>query len=515
VDFKQIIQVLRRRWMTIALLFVIAVGVASAYTFTATKQYQSSAGIYVSADTRDASDAFAAQVAISSRITSYADLATSTELMNRVIKDLDLNLSVDSLREKVSSAPIVNTTQINIVVTDPDPHVAQAIARSVSENLASYLEEVETPRGTTASQISATVTDEATLETQPASPRVLLNLVTAALVGLVLGVGLAVARDVLDRTVRSLDNVQEVTSSPVLASVGFDPGMKKNPLLTDLGAFAARTEAFRLLRTNLQFLDLDSRPRSLVITSAVPGEGKTATSTNLAVALAQAGRRVLLVDGDLRRPRVAGLLDLDGAVGLTTVLVGSTTLEDAIQVHEPSGLHFLASGAKPPNPTEILQSRVTHDLMARLRTEYDMVIVDVPPLLPVADAAVLAAATDGAIIVVKHGKTTRDQLREAAGRIESVGGRLFGIVINMIPRRAADSYYYYYYEEPAAKASRRAVQAPAPATAERPATTERVGPADGHRNGTQVPSEALPRLSHGAHADDPVPDEPRARTESR
>ena len=144
-----------------------------------------------------------------------------------------------------------------------------------------------------------------------------------------------------------------------------------------------------MLRTNMQFLDLDHQPRCLVISSALQGEGKTMTSTNLAIALAQTGRRTLLIDGDLRRPRVAGLLGLDAAVGLTTVLVGNTDVKDAIQVHEGSGLHFLASGAKPPNPTEILQSRVTHDLIRELCDSYDMVIIDGPPLLPVADAAVL------------------------------------------------------------------------------------------------------------------------------
>ena len=207
------------------------------------------------------------------------------------------------------------------------------------------------------------------------------------------------AREVLDRSVSTLEHIQELTHAPVLASIGFDQAIKKSPLLTDLGGFAPRTEAFRLLRTNLQFLDLDHEPRSLVITSAVPGEGKTLTSANLAVALAQAGRRVLLVDGDLRRPRAAALLGLDGAVGLTTVLVGGATLEEAVQVHEPSGLYLLASGAKPPNPTEILQSRVTHDLLKQLRDAYDLVIVDAPPLLPVADAAVLATITDGSILV--------------------------------------------------------------------------------------------------------------------
>jgi len=320
---------------------------------------------------------------------------------------------------------------------------------------ADYLAEVETPTGTTSSQIIARVTDPADHQSTPVTPRTALDLVVAGLIGLMLGIGLAVARDVLDRSVSTLEHVEEVSNAPVLASVGFDGQMKKSPLLTDLGAFAPRTEAFRLLRTNLQFLDLEQQPRSLVITSAVPGEGKTVTSANLAVALAQAGRKVLLVDGDLRRPRVAGLLDLDGAVGLTSVLVGTADLEDAIQVHQESGLHFLASGPKPPNPTEILQSRVTHDLLKRLRDDFDMVIVDAPPLLPVADAAVIATATDGAIVVTRHGKTSRDQLRQAVGRLDNVGARVFGVVINMIPRRAAHSYYYYYYEDPPGGGARK------------------------------------------------------------
>jgi receptor protein-tyrosine kinase len=151
---------------------------------------------------------------------------------------------------------------------------------------------------------------------------------------------------------------------------------------------------------------------------------------------------------------VARQLGLDAAIGLTTVLVGSTDVQHAIQVHEESGLHFLASGAKPPNPTEILQSRVTHDLIRELRDSYDMVIIDGPPLLPVADASVLSTIADGVILVVQHGKTTRDAVSDAIDRLDQVGGRLFGIVVNMIPKRATGGYYYYYYEE-AARPSRR------------------------------------------------------------
>ena len=451
MDFKQLASVLRRRWLTIVALLVVALGASMAFNLAATKQYESTTKIFISADVRTASDAYSASLFTAGRVKSYADLATSSEVMNQVIDELGLDVDAAELASQLTAAVVPDTLRLVLTVIDPDPKVAQTIARTTADKLTGYLTELETPAGTATSQITATVTDPATFDDDPVSPRVELNLAIAAMIGLVLGCGLAVAREVLDRSVRTLEHTQESTHAPVLASIAFDQGIKKNPLLTDLRGFAPRAEAFRLLRTNLQFLDLDQRPRSLVITSAVPGEGKTVTSTNLAVSLAQAGRRVVLVDGDLRRPRVAASLGLDSAVGLTTVLVGSADLKEAIQVHEPTGLHLLASGSKPPNPTEILQSRVTHDLMDELRDLYDMVIVDAPPLLPVADAAVLATICDGAIIVVRYGRTTREQLKEAVGRIDGVGARVFGVVLNMVKRRGASGYHYnYYYEEQAA-----------------------------------------------------------------
>ena len=224
-----------------------------------------------------------------------------------------------------------------------------------------------------------------------------------------------------------------------------------------------------MLRTNLQFLDLDHQPRCLVISSALQGEGKTMTSTNLAIALAQTGRRTLLIDGDLRRPRVAGQLGLDAAVGLTTVLVGNTAVQEAIQVHEPSGLHFLASGAKPPNPTEILQSRVTQELIRELSDSYDMVIIDGPPLLP---GRRCLRARDH-----RRRRDPRDPARQDDPRrgrrrgdpARAGGGRLFSIAVNMIPKRATGGYYYYYYEE-----STRPARKPAKEPRPRPARLGRV-----------------------------------------
>lgn len=447
MDFKQFLVVLRRRWMSIVALVVIAVGISAAFTFTRTPMYESRSQVFLSVDVSDTTDAYAASLFASGRASSYADLASSTELARRVIEQRNLEMTESELASRIDAEVVESTSLISIRVLDEDPQDARDIAVTTTDEFIKYIAKLETTTDGGTPQIRAQVTDTPSLNRSQVSPDIILNLAVAGLIGLLLGIALGVARELLDRTIRTADHVAELTDSPVLASVGFDSDIKAAPLLTDLGGFAARTEAFRLLRTNLQFIDLDHQPRCLVITSAVPGEGKTMTSTNLAVALAQTGRNTLIIDADLRRPRVASTLGLDPAVGLTTALVGKTEIHDAIQMHEPSGLHVLASGAKPPNPTEILQSKITQDLIKRLRSSYDMVIIDAPPLLPVADASVLAKLADGVIIVVRHGKTTKDQVSEAISRLQRVGARLYGVVVNMVAKRAIGSYYYYYYEE--------------------------------------------------------------------
>jgi tyrosine-protein kinase len=455
VDFKNLMRVARRRWKTITTMLVLALAVSATLSLTTTPQYESKTKLYITANSGGSTDTSLANFYLSSQVKSYAQLANHQELMQRVIEQLDLNLSPEQLAGKISAVVQPETLIIILSVHDQEPEAAQQIAQVLGEQMVAYLEELETPPGEDNAQIKATITDPANFNGNPIAPRTTLNLLIAAILGMLLGSALALARELLDNTVTSIEEMESVIDAPVMASIGIDPDIDSKPLLTDLKGFSPRGEAFRMLRTNLQFLDLDNNPKALVITSAVAGEGKTTTSTNLAVALAQAGRRVLIIDGDLRRPRVAGVLGLESKVGLTTVLVGRTQLEESIQRHEPSGVYFLACGPTPPNPSEILQSKATHDLIRRLRDMFDAVIIDAPPLLPVADAAILATVADGAIIVARHGKTHRDQLKAATQRLNNVGGKLFGVVVNMIPKRYANSYYYYYYTETDTTGTRR------------------------------------------------------------
>ena len=460
MDFKELLRIAQRRWLTIVVFFLLSLIAAGALTYSQTPQYQSKARIFISTDTSgDSIEAFQASAYATQRVQSYSELATSRELMQRVISRLNLNLTPTQLAGKITATVSTNTVIIVLTATDPDPAVAQQIAKAESEELTDYLTDLETPPGKTA-PIKASVVDPASYSAAQVSPRPALNLVVGALIGLLLGYGTAVIRDMLDNTVSSAKSIEDAIDSPVLASIAYDSDVPKHPLLTEAGSHAPRVEAFRLLRTNLQFLNLDTRPRSLVITSAVPGEGKTSTATNLAIALAQTGQRVLLVDGDLRRPKVASVLGLERSVGLTTVLVGRSELQDSIQKHAASGIYLLASGPIPPNPTEVLQSHAAQALFDRLNQMFDMVIIDAPPLLPVSDAAIMARDVDGAILVVRHGKTTKDQLQQARQRLAQVDANLFGVAVNMTPRRGKGTYGYGYgygygYEPQAAKPAKR------------------------------------------------------------
>ena len=218
-----------------------------------------------------------------------------------------------------------------------------------------------------------------------------------------------------------------------------------------------------MLRTNLQFVDIDAATKVFVVSSALPGEGKTTTSVNLALTLAQTGQKTLLIECDLRRPKATHALGMDNSVGVTTVLLGKVSFEDALQEDPGSGLAVLGSGAIPPNPAELLQSRAMTELLDRARERFDTVIIDAPPLLPVTDAALLGVHADGAIVVVAHGRTTKEQLSQAADRLEQVDASLVGLVLNMAPAKNRGGGYGYGYgygyapesEQPPAKRSKK------------------------------------------------------------
>ncbi len=444
MDLRDYLHMLRRHWIMVLVALIATVGAAGLWLANTTPQYQSQTQLFISTQQASSSNAFADGQFATQRVASYANLATGPDVAEAVIDELGLLDTPAQLAERVSAEAVPETVLLTISVDDPSAKQAQRIAREYAVQMQQVVADLETPPGGDKPLLKATVTKTATLTESPVSPNVVRTIGLAIVLGALLGFGLAVLRELLDTSVKTADDLAGATDAPVLGWIHNDTIVPKQPLITDVTPHHPRAESFRVLRTNLQFVDVDAADKAFVITSALPGEGKSSTAVNTALALAQAGQKVLLVDADLRRPRAGALLGVDEAVGLTSVLSKKLKVDDAVQSMD-SGLEVISAGPVPPNPAELLQSQAMTDFVAAVRDRYDVVVFDAPPLLPVADAAILASKTDGALIVTRHGKTTRDQLANAVDRLAQVGTHPLGLVFNRVPRTKVGSTYGYGY----------------------------------------------------------------------
>ena len=319
---------------------------------------------------------------------------------------------------------------------------------------AGLLQSYETIRMAESSALSNLIVDEpATPPASPSSPNIPRNVALAGVVGLMIAAGIAYLIEYLDDTLKTPADVETALELPILGAItrqDEDQGQPEEGPFARLESRTATAEAFRILRTNVQFAGLDKPIRSMVITSPHPLEGKSTIAANLAVTMAQAGQSVILVDADLRRPRQHKIFQLPNEVGLTTALVDDPADWDGIlQPTQIPGLRVLTSGPLPPDPTVALNSRQMVELEKTLIERADVVLLDTPPALMVADAAIVANRADGVMLVAESGKTRREVAAGAVERLLQADARLLGVVLNKVPQKANGySYYYYshYYE---------------------------------------------------------------------
>jgi polysaccharide biosynthesis transport protein len=446
VDLRDYLRVLRSRWLLIAVITLVAVGAAAGATLLTTPLYKSTTTVFVSAGDAQSNlgSAYTGSLLSQQRVQSYVDVAKTRPIAQGIVDQLGLKISPDAVVGMMSVDNPLDTVLLNLSVSSPDPAQAQRIAAAWVDQLSKAVDRIE-QSGTGGSSLFKIATIEpANFPTSPYSPRPTINLALGLLVGLAIGIGTAVLLETLDTRVKTVASLPQIAGAPLLGAVASDGEIPKHPLVVRDRPHSPQAEAFRALRTNLQFVDVDQRPRSIVVTSAVPREGKSTVAMNLAIALAEAGTPVALVDADLRRPTLADRLGLEGSAGLTDVLIGKAGIGDVIQRFGSTGkLWVLTSGTLPPNPSEMLGSKHMRSALAEL-VRVTTVIIDAPPLLPVTDAAVLAGQTDGAILVTAMGQTRREQVRNAIERLESVGGRVLGVVANRASTRGQEGYAYAY-----------------------------------------------------------------------
>jgi capsular exopolysaccharide synthesis family protein len=356
-------------------------------------------------------------------------------------------LASGQIQGRVTAKAIPDTVLLEATVVDSDAARSARIANSLATHFVTLVETLETPIADAKPMVKVELVAGPLLDPVPVSPRPLRNLALAGLLGLLIGIAGAIMREMLDVTIKTAETLRTVAGAPVLAVVPFDPDAKKSPLVMSDSPQSARAEAFRHLRTNLQFVDVDQPVKAIVVTSSVPDEGKSTTAVNLALAFAEMGHRVVLIEADMRRPRVADYLGVEGAVGLSNVLAGQVSVDDVLQPWGQYHLQVLPSGFVPPNPSELLGSRNMAALLMHLRTRFDVILIDTPPLLPVTDAAVVATHADGAVLVTRSGKTAQARVRSALASLRAVESPVLGCVLNRQPIKGEEYYYSTYYRD--------------------------------------------------------------------
>ena len=432
---------------------LVGLVIAAAITFTTTPLYESQAQIFVStpASTLDISALATGSSFSQQRVKSYAQIINSPKTLEPVIQRLDLKMDAKTLSSMVTASAPLDTVLISLTITDTNPQRAAKIANAVADQFGITVGDLELHGIGIDSPVKVSTVKDAIPADSPASPKKVINLALGLLLGFGLGIGIASLRKLLDNTVKNED---DLLGTPLLAAIGFDEIADEKPLVTQIGRYAARTEAFRTLRTNLQFLNPDAHPQVIVMTSALPNEGKTTSSINLALSLAQAGAKVILVEADLRRPKVPLYLEMSSmSEGLSDLISGPKKLtpqgiKAMLHPYESTGLKVLLSGMIPPNPSELLSSKKFEELIDMLRKQFEYVIIDCPPLLPVTDAAIVSAKADGCVLIVHAGATKKPHFIGSRDAIKAVGSNILGVIINKIPESSLEYEYGYRYGYP-------------------------------------------------------------------
>lgn len=455
MDLPTALRILRRRWMIFVLC--IAAGLAGGFELAhhTKKQYSSSAEVLVNVPaTTNIQEQLAGAQLSSSLVTTYANLLDTAVIRSEVEQELR---SFGETRPvgTLSGSVEQGTYLITIKSTSPYPAVAQSTANYGAAVLVRVVAQLQSG---VPQPVRIKVVGPAALPSAPYSPRPSLDMFIGALLGLVTGLGITAAIEGLDRTVRTVSQADALIGAPLL---GVIPKHKRRTVVVGGKRDGSDGEPYRSLRTAIRFVDLDRPIRTMLVTSPTASDGKTSTAANLAIALALSGERVILVDADLRRAGLGRALGIESAVGLTSLVLGGVTIKDTLQNYQQN-LMVLPSGPLPPNPSEILGSQLVNDLLHELASLSDIVVIDAPPVLPVADAAALSAQVDATLMVLRHSHTLRSGASAARRRLDAVGGRVVGYVLNAVPRRDTRDYYLdhayrHYGPPPAASAPDRSL----------------------------------------------------------
>ncbi|EWT02785.1 capsular biosynthesis protein [Intrasporangium oryzae NRRL B-24470] len=445
MTFREFLSVLRARWRLVAASLLVVLAGTALSTMATTPVYEAVAKVYLSTQKPATAKGDQSDYAVS---ITRQDLNTFVEVLTSetVLVPLRQRLGLPPGAGVDVSATISELTNVlEIRATSSNPEQAALIANTAGPVLAEAAQQFSPLLANSGQAVESKAISAAVVPGSPKSPNAKRNLALGLLAGLAAGIGLALLRHVSDTKIRGEDDVKKLSDRPILGTLPLVRNTPGSVLSLETAPHSHHAEAIRRLRTNLLFVDVTTQGHSFVVTSSNPGEGKTTTTVNLALAMADAGSRVLLLDGDLRNPSVAKSMGLEGSVGLTTILLGRAEPGDVIQQWRDTSLYVLAAGQIPPNPSELLGSEAMSQLFQKLSQDFDFILVDSPPINPVIDAVLLNRLTRGLVMVVAADRTRRKDLENALHALDTVDVAVSGFALNLATGGADSSYKYGTY----------------------------------------------------------------------
>ena len=448
MTLREYLTTLRRYWVGIAVLTVLGGVVAYGAASAAETEYQSSTSVLLTSELGGTgSDLVQGSTYVQNLVASYVLLATSEKVLQPVIDDLGLDTTPRALAGSVSADSPINTVLINIHVVGPNPSQVATIADAVTKSLSKAVSDVSPTIAGSGPAIRLSTMQSATVPSVPVAPNKRRWVAIGMAVGLLAGVGSALLRRTFGAAINDAADVARVTEVPVVGEIVEARRGTTLPAAVLENGLGLQAESLRGLTANLNFLGIGGGLRSLVVTSASPAESKSSIATSMAVVLAEASHRVLLVDADLRAPTLHLLTNLDNTIGLSTVLIGKDSVELAAQQWGHEGLHVLTSGPLAPNPSQLLNSDAMRKLLENAWHSYDYVIVDSAPLLSVTDAVWLGHMVDSVLLIARRGKTKPRSLHKALDALAASHTTVAGVVISRVTRRSKPGYGYTVAEQ--------------------------------------------------------------------
>lgn len=459
MTIADLLQIVRKHLVSAIISFVVVFAAVAAVTFIMPPKYTATAEVFAtyagqSGETQTTNDMSSGANYLNTQIKTYPELVKTEAVLQPVIKDLGLDMTTTDLADVVTATNPTNTFMVDISAEVGDPQQAADIANSVAKNLADQISSdlYNNSSSSNGSPIKLTVVQKAQTPTSQSSPNIPLYLAAGLILGIIVGIGVALLKDILNTKVDSTDDVRELTHASSLGTVPqaaiLDDG---RPVVVAQPA-GSEAEEFRRIRTNLSFLTTTATQghgRLLVITSTDPSEGKTTVSSNVAVALAEEGKSVLLIDADLRHPSVAHKLGIEGHVGLSHVLSRQASPADVIQKYWKPNLHIMPAGKRPANASILLNSDLMKEMVDQALTQYDYVIIDTAPLSVASDATVFGRMAGGLVLVTGKGIVEKKELENTATALQTAEVPILGFIFNFADPKKVHSgnYYYYYYED--------------------------------------------------------------------